>query len=62
MEITVEEKNLLKANRLAQYRQQIFILQMDVTALIAIGDTVQADATAQVMADVQKAHDAVELL
>jgi hypothetical protein len=62
MELSNEQKATMKNHRLTEYKGKIFNLQMDIAALEAIGDTVQADTTAKVLSDIQKAYNAVECM
>lgn len=57
-----ELKEKLKSDRLQDYQAQIFILQMDVAALEAIGDTEKAELCKQSLAMLEKSHKAVEAL
>lgn len=62
MQLSEEMKAKLKEQRLAQYRQQAFVLQMDLAALEAVGDSQKAAETRSALEDVQKAYTAVEVL
>lgn len=57
-----ELKDRLKSERLADYEAQIFIIQMDIAALEAIGDTENLDKCKKTLDMMQKSYDAVAVL
>lgn len=57
-----EMKDNLKADRLRDYQAQMFILQMDVAALEAIGDTENSELCKQSLDMLGKSYKAVEAL
>lgn len=57
-----ELKEKLKSDRLQDYQAQMFILQMDVAALEAIGDIEKAELCKQSFAMLEKSYKAVEAL
>jgi hypothetical protein len=57
-----ELKDKLKAQRLEDYQAQMFILQMDIAALEAIGDTENVEKCKTTLDMMQKSFKAVEAL
>ena len=55
-----ELKDRLKAERLQGYDTQIYILQMDVAALEAIGETEKAEMCKEAIAQLERSYKAVE--
>ena len=62
MNIPDDIKKKMKEQRLKQYQQQMFALQMDIAALEAIGDTERVKEAYKALEDVKKAYKAVEAL
>lgn len=58
--MTPDQKKTLKKQRLEQYEKQMFILEMDITALQAVGDDVTEASKS--LEDLKKAHAAVEAM
>lgn len=59
MDIDVAIKDKLKADRLAELKRRYYNLQLDFTALEAVGDIQRATEINQIMLDVQKAYEAI---
>jgi hypothetical protein len=57
-----ELRDKLKAQRLEDYQAQMFILQMDIAALEAIGDTENIEKCKTTLDMMQKSYKAVEAL
>lgn len=57
-----ELKEKLKSDRLQDYEAQMFILQMDIAALEAIGDTENAERCKESLSMMEKSYAAVEAL
>lgn len=55
-------KDKMKEQRLNQYKQQMFTLEMDVAALTAIGDTEGVETTQKYLDSIKKAFAAVEVI
>lgn len=55
-------KEKMKEQRLSQYQQQIFTLEMDVVALEAIGDDQGLQKAKKSLEDLHKAYEAVEAI
>ena len=55
-----ELKDRLKAERLQGYEKQIFIFQMDVAALEAIGETEKAERCKEAIEQLERSYKAVE--
>lgn len=62
MEIPTELKDKMKEQRLNQYRQQIFTLQMDKVALESVGNTAEAEKAQKAIDDLEKAFAAIEVM
>jgi hypothetical protein len=60
--MNAELKDKLKSQRLEDYQAQMFILQMDIVALEAIGDTENLDKCKSTLDMMQKSYKAVEAL
>jgi hypothetical protein len=57
-----ELRDKLKSQRLEDYQAQMFILQMDITALEAIGDAEKVEICKSTLDMMQKSYKAVEAL
>lgn len=55
--IKPDEKARLQTERLKQYELQMFVLEMDIVALLAVGQP--ADKAIRALDDLKKAHAAV---
>lgn len=62
MEIPIELKDKMIEQRLNQYRQQIFTLQMDKVALESVGNTAEAEKAQKSIDDLEKAFAAIEVM
>ncbi|OMF98176.1 hypothetical protein [Paenibacillus sp. FSL R7-0337] len=60
MELNEDQKKAMVQQRLDQYKQQLFALQLDRAALLANDDTQGVESTEQRIAAIQKAYAAVE--
>lgn len=60
MELNEDQKKAMVQQRLDQYKQQLFALQLDRAALLANDDTQGVESTEQRIAAIQKAYTAVE--
>jgi hypothetical protein len=59
MEIDTATKDKLKVARLTEIERKYYNLQLDVIALEAVGDIERVNEMKKIMADVQKAYDAI---
>jgi hypothetical protein len=57
-----ELRDKLKSQRLEDYQAQMFILQMDIAALEAIGDAEKVEMCKSTLDMMQKSYKAVEAL
>jgi flagellar biosynthesis chaperone FliJ len=55
-------KEKMKEQRLSQYQQQIFTLEMDIAALEAVGDEKGLEKAKKSLEDLHKAYAAVEAI
>lgn len=60
MELNEDQKKAMVQQRLEQYKQQLFALQLDRVALLANNDTHGVESTDQRITALQKAYTAVE--
>lgn len=60
MELNEDQKKAMVQQRLEQYKQQLFSLQLDRAALLANNDTQGVESTDQRIAAIQNAYTAVE--
>lgn len=60
MDMTKEQKEKMIQRRLEEYAAKLFALEMDKTALEAIGDTEGVTNTVQRMESLRKAYEAVK--
>lgn len=59
-ELTMEQKKSLIEQRLSEYKTKLFSLEMDKTALLAVGDTQGVESIDQRIEAIRKAHNAVQ--
>lgn len=59
MDVDAAIKESIKANRLADLQRRYYNLQLDVTALEAVGDMARAEEIKKIMDNIQMAYDAI---
>lgn len=58
--LTEEQKQTMKEQRLNQYSQQIFFLEMDVAALSSVGLVIEVTKKSKEIESIKAAYTAVE--